>query len=94
MIKNLEKMFKALANVRRLEIIDLLNNRKRLSVIDLAGEIDLSYRAVSKHLGVLTKAGIVQPNRAGMNVYYEVIPNISYPLKDFLKIVCRECSKK
>ncbi len=91
MKKELEKIFKALGNSKRLEIISLLSKNKRLSVGEIAYEISLSFRSVSKHLAVLTKAGITENSRGGMSVYYEVARSARHPLREFLRIVCKEC---
>lgn len=39
---------------------------------DLTEAVDSSQANVSKHLGVMRKAGIVRARREGMNVYYSV----------------------
>lgn len=54
------KILKAVANEKRIAILKLLQKNKRLSVGDLAEMTDCPFRSVSKDLGILKKAGIVE----------------------------------
>jgi DNA-binding transcriptional ArsR family regulator len=55
----LDNIFGALANRTRREILDLLT-RSEHSVLELAGRFDMSQPAVTKHLKVLERAGLIQ----------------------------------
>ena len=59
-MKNLERTIKALANRRRLAIIKYLKQSQPAPVGDIAGKINLSFKATSKHLGVLSAVDIVE----------------------------------
>ena len=71
-IRELEKQMKALANKRRLAIVAYLKKAREASVGDIAGEIRLSFKATSKHLGVLYAAGIVEKEQRSAEVFYRL----------------------
>ncbi len=70
-MKKLEKIFKGLANKRRLEIIKLLK-RNNLPVLDIAEALNLSFRSTSKHLQRLANAEILAMERRGRLTIYEL----------------------
>ena len=63
-MKDLEKIFKALSNRRRLQIIKLLSSNKWFDVTDISREIGLSVKATSQHLLVLFRAGILENKKS------------------------------
>jgi DNA-binding transcriptional ArsR family regulator len=64
----LDNIFGALANRTRREILDLLT-RSEHSVLELAGRFDMSQPAVTKHLNVLERAGLIRKRKAGRYRY-------------------------
>ena len=74
-IKYLEKVFKVLANRRRLAIINCLRKNKEIKVGDIANEIRLSLKSTSKHLIQLFNAGIVEREQRGLLMYYKLSLN-------------------
>ncbi|GMR11079.1 MAG: metalloregulator ArsR/SmtB family transcription factor [Anaerolineae bacterium] len=62
--EQLDDIFGALANRTRREILDLLTRSER-SVLELAGRFDMSQPAVTKHLNVLKKAGLIRKRKEG-----------------------------
>jgi len=74
--KELERVLKALANRRRLAILKFLKKQKEVSVGDIATEIKLSFRATSKHLGLLTHAGVIDREQRGLQMYYSLMSNL------------------
>jgi len=63
---------KALAHPIRLRIIDLLMQHKELCVCDINRSIDVSQPSISKHLGILKDAGILDSHKEGLMVFYRV----------------------
>lgn len=61
---------KALAHETRLEIIDILSEKGGHCVCELTELLGVSQSTVSKHLGVLKKAGIIDSKKEGLNVIY------------------------
>lgn len=74
--RELERICKALANRRRLMILGLLKRRKKLSVGDVADGIRLSIRSTSKHLLMLSGAGIVDREQRNLTMLYSLAPDM------------------
>jgi len=68
---HLDAVFGALASVPRRQIIAFLS-QTALSTTDLAGRFSLSPPAVSRHLAVLERAGLVIGERQGQRVLYRL----------------------
>ena len=71
-MKELERNLKALANRRRLAILKYLKENREASVGDIAAKINLSFKATSRHLGVLATADIVDKNQRSSQVFYRL----------------------
>ncbi|MFO0949331.1 MAG: metalloregulator ArsR/SmtB family transcription factor [Planctomycetota bacterium] len=65
-------VFNAIAEPRRRQIVELLSQRGALAVGVLVTALELPQPAVSKHLGVLRKVGIVSVARQGQQRVYEL----------------------
>jgi DNA-binding transcriptional ArsR family regulator len=79
-----ERLFKALANRRRITILVYLMRTRRASVGDIATHIKLSVKATSKHLSVLTGAGLLDREQVGLTVWYFLTPTISPTVRRLL----------
>jgi DNA-binding transcriptional ArsR family regulator len=66
--QQLDSIFGALANRTRREILNLLT-RSEQSVLELAGRFDMSQPAITKHLKVLERAGLIQKRKEGRYRY-------------------------
>lgn len=69
-----EDLFAALADPTRRRLLDRLSTDGPLSATDLARDYPVSRQAVAKHLGTLSAAGLVRPQRRGREVVYGVAP--------------------
>ena len=67
-----ERVFKALANRRRIGIVLYLKKEKEASVGDIAEAIRLSIKATSKHLYVLMNADILEKEQRSLQVFYRL----------------------
>lgn len=65
-------VFNAIAEPRRRQIIELLAGRGALAVGALVATLGLPQPAVSKHLGVLRKVGIVSVTKQGQQRLYQL----------------------
>lgn len=65
-------VFNAIAEPRRRQIVELLARRGALAVGALAVALGLPQPAVSKHLGVLRKVGVVAVTRQGKQRVYNL----------------------
>ena len=63
-------VFNAIAEPRRRQIIEVLARRGALAVGALVVALEMSQPAVSKHLGVLRKVGLVSVTKRGQQRVY------------------------
>jgi DNA-binding transcriptional ArsR family regulator len=85
--KELERTLKALANRRRLAILRFLKTEKEASVGDIAEEIKLSFKATSKHLGILSAAGIVDREQRSLQMFYRLSSDYPLPARSVISIL-------
>ena len=71
-MKKLEKILKALANRRRLAILKHLKENREAPVGDIADTIDLSFKATSKHLGILAAIDIIEREQKSSQMFYRL----------------------
>jgi len=65
------EIIKAAAHPIRLAIIDCLQKRERC-VCEITERVDAERSNVSRHLAVMTKAGILDSRKDGLMVYYHL----------------------
>lgn len=75
--KELEKVLKAFANKRRIEIIRYIRMKRKATVGEIADEVNLSFKGVSKNLRVLYSAGILEREQNGLQVTYQISDSLS-----------------
>ena len=78
-------VFNAIAEPRRREIVDLLALGSERDVTELVLHLGLSQPAVSKHLGVLRKVGVVAVHKAGQRRLYSLNPRELKPVHDWIQ---------
>jgi ArsR family transcriptional regulator len=71
-VKPLSRLFRALSDDNRLRMVALLAHGE-LCVCHLEAALDLTQTNVSRHLGVLRAAGVVDSRRQGSWVYYRLV---------------------
>jgi DNA-binding transcriptional ArsR family regulator len=76
--------FSALAEPRRREIVEILAKKERLSVNELVDLLGLRQPAVSKHLGVLRKVGLVTVHKDGQQRFYSFNPERLRPVQEWI----------
>lgn len=67
----LQETLKALSDSTRRQIIQLLKSG-RLSAGDIDEHFNITAAAISRHLSVLKKAGLIRDTREGKYIFYEV----------------------
>lgn len=75
--RELAKIVQALSNPHRLEILELLA-QGRFSVVEIAGQTDLTTANASQHLQVLKRVQLVSTEREGNYVYYRLADQSVY----------------
>ncbi len=86
-MKEYEKILKAFANRRRLDILKYLKVKKVATVGELSEKIKLYFKSTSKHLAVLSGADIVDKEQRSVAVYYTLAPKQSSIAKSILNIL-------
>ena len=78
-------VFNAIAEPRRRQIIELLARRGALAVGALVVTLGIPQPAVSKHLGVLRKVGLVSVTKQGQQRLYRLEAKELKPMYDWTK---------
>jgi len=78
-------VFNAIAEPRRREIVDLLARGTEHDVTAIMLKLRLPQPAVSKHLGVLRKVGLVAVHKAGQRRLYRLNPQELKPVHDWIQ---------
>jgi DNA-binding transcriptional ArsR family regulator len=67
-----DELWSAIADPSRRQVLDLLVSHGEVSASWLAGQVPFSRQAVSKHLAVLERAGLIRRRKQGREVLYQV----------------------
>jgi len=78
-------VFNAIAEPRRREIIGILNDGREWAVNDVVVRVKMAQPAVSKHLGVLRKVGVVTVVKRGQQRMYRLEAAQLKPIHDWVK---------
>ena len=89
-LDQLARYFRALSEPLRLKILDSLRAESR-NVGDLTQLLGCSQANVSKHLSILTEAGLVEREPRGTAVYYRFADPEVYQLCD---LVCGQVARR
>ena len=85
---NEDNVFKALSSAARRKILAYLSATP-LTAGEIAERFDMSKPAISKHLSVLSGAGLVKEHKQGQYVTYSLVEdNITNTLNSFVAEVC------
>lgn len=84
--KQAEKYYKMLANQRRLRIIKYLAKTQRATVKEIASEINLSFKATSKHLLLLKNANLLDSQQVNSKQYYYLVSKNNVFIKHALSL--------
>jgi DNA-binding transcriptional ArsR family regulator len=79
-------VFNAIAEPRRREIIGMLSDGGEHAVGDVVLRLRMAQPAVSKHLGVLRKVGVVTVSKRGQMRYYRLNAKELKPVHDWVKV--------
>jgi DNA-binding transcriptional ArsR family regulator len=83
-------VFKALADPTRRQILQDLKAGE-LSAGDIASHFRISAPSISRHLGVLRGAGLIQERRDANKIFYSLVDDhLALCVGEFLSAVCPE----
>ena len=90
MAKNAEnvKVFKAFSDERRLEILELLQERECCAK-EIMEELDFGQSTLSHHMKILTDSGVVAVNRVKNFTYYSISEDGSKQVKEILGAITK-----
>jgi DNA-binding transcriptional ArsR family regulator len=82
---NTDQVFKSLADPTRLALLERLMRDGEQSVVALTARAQVSQPAVSKHLAVLKRAGLVRDRREGRETRYRARPQGLAPVINWMQ---------
>lgn len=82
--RDLEKQLKVLANRRRLAILKYLKKNREANVSQIAGAINLSFKATSRHLNALASLDVVEREQRSLQMFYFISKRNSSVVKHIL----------
>ena len=94
MVKRWSVIFKALGNVSRLKIINILAREPKMIVSHLAKEIDISLKSTSKHLIILKNLDILESVGKDGHVHYSLNQNPAADIKKALALFVDQFARK
>jgi DNA-binding transcriptional ArsR family regulator len=83
------RLLAALGNEHRLRIVELLRDGERC-VCELTPEFQLDPSVVSRHLGVLERAGVIRSRRDGRRVLYRLAGRRVLRLVESARVLARD----
>ncbi len=89
-MKNEAAVFKVLADPTRLRLMVLLSIQGQTCVCKLAEALNAPDFKISRHLGIMRSAGLVEARREGTWIYYK-LSNARNRLEECLQQCFREC---
>jgi DNA-binding transcriptional ArsR family regulator len=85
-LKDYEKIFKALANKRRLSILVYLSLKNEATVGEIAKKIKLSIKATSKHLILIANTDILEKEQRNLLVFYRISPKLPKNIQTIINL--------
>ncbi|MBC8421400.1 MAG: metalloregulator ArsR/SmtB family transcription factor [Actinobacteria bacterium] len=92
-IKNIEKIIKALADKNRLRMVYLLNEKQDLCVCEITDIIGLSQPTISSHLRLLENADLVESDKDGLWVNYNINSRSGLFSRKLVEMICKDLRK-
>ncbi len=83
--KNLEKLLKAVANKRRLTILEYLSKKGEANVGNVAEHINLSFKSTSRHLAVLRSADLLDRDQRSREIFYSLSKDMPEVVKQIMR---------
>ncbi len=72
--RQLERIFKGVANHRRIEILFAIKNEPGLTLFSISEQLDCNLKTIAEHVRRLVIAGLVNKNRLNNNTLHELSP--------------------
>lgn len=82
-------IFAALGDATRLSLMSKLGEEGEQSIQSLTQSTSVTRQAVTKHLHVLERAGLVRCREHGRERHYGLAPNSLDSVRDYLEVIAR-----
>lgn len=69
-------VFRTLANVNRLKIIQMLSDGRRMNVGEISQELKISFKATSNHSAILKNLDVLEAQGTAGHVFYSLNPQL------------------
>jgi len=63
---------RAIAHPMRIAVIDLLNEKSKMSVTEIYSALDIEQASASHHLNILKNKGVLVSKREGKKIFYSL----------------------
>ena len=87
-------MFAALGDETRLKLISRLSDAGPQSIASLADGFDISRQAISKHLRVISAAGLARSEQRGREVVWQLEPHALTHAQRYLDVISKDWDDK
>ena len=87
-------IFAALGDETRLQLIARMSDGGPLSIASLAGGFDISRQAISKHLRVMSDAGLARCGRRGRETVWQLEQNGLAEARRYLQTISKDWDDK
>ena len=87
-------IFAALSDETRLRLIARLGDAGPLSIAGLADGFDISRQAISKHLRVMSDAGLARSGRRGRETVWQLSPDGLAEARRYLQVISKDWDDK
>ena len=77
-------VFRILANINRLKIVEMLSDKGKMSVGAIAENLNISFKATSNHLVMLKNLDVLEAQGTAGHVFYSINPQMP---QDFRKVL-------
>lgn len=77
-------VFRTLANINRLKIIQMLSGGRTMNVGEIAENLKISFKATSNHLAMLKNLDVMESQGIAGHVFYSINSDMPH---DFRKVV-------
>jgi ArsR family transcriptional regulator len=88
------RIFKALADTTRQQILAILREKKEMTVGDVGSHFNLAQPTISQHLKILMNVGALKMRKDGQRVFYRICNIEMYDaMKTFLTIYKKQAEE-
>ncbi|MBU1102484.1 winged helix-turn-helix domain-containing protein [Patescibacteria group bacterium] len=82
-------VFRTLANINRLKIIQMLSDGRRMNVSEISQELKISFKATSNHLAILKNLDVLEAQGTAGHVFYSLNPQLPNDFRKTIDLVLK-----